>query len=190
MIIDLPVVLECPLSREGNPLQWLGPVPGNPVALRQFTRLEDWREYAVSLSPRGEPPEVIALGYSRTLRVLYLAWLDASVIKLAELAALATLESAIVIRYQRRFKGLEAALKYLVEHAGVTDADLRVVRECGGSVVANLLKASTGGPALSEVRNQLAHGDPFETSPRAGLFEVVRDLTDFMYPPATHSSEI
>lgn len=144
-----------------------------------------WREYVTGLSPLGEPPEVIARGYSRTLRVLYLAWLDASVIKLAELAALANLESAIKCRYHKRFKGLESALNYLVEQVGVTDADLLVVRECSGSVVANLLKMDHGGPALSEVRNQLAHGDPFETMPRAGLFEVVRDLIDFMYPPAS-----
>lgn len=135
----------------------------------------------MGLCPLGEPPEAIARGYARALRVLYLAWLDASVIKLAELAVLASLESAIAIRYHKRFKGLETALAYLIQHGGVNDANLRVVRECGGSVVANLLKASRGGPALSEVRNQLAHGDPFETLPRAGLFEVVRDLTDFMY---------
>lgn len=190
MIIDLPAVLECPLSRKGDPLHWWGPVPGNPVAPRQFIRLEDWREYVTTLCPSGEPPEVIARGYVRTLQVLYLAWLDAPVIKLAELAALANLESAIVVRYQKRFRGLEAALKHLVEHGGVTDADFRMVRECGGAVVANLLKASKGGPALSEVRNQLAHGDPFETLPRAGLFEVVRDLIDFMYPPATHVGAI
>jgi len=183
VIIDLPAVLECPLSREADPLQWWGPVPGNPVVPRQFTRLEDWRAFVTDLCPLGEPPEIIAHGYARTLRVLYLAWLDGSVIKLAELAALANLESTIVIRYHKRFRGLEAALKHLVEQGGVTDTDLRMVRECGRPVLANLLKTDRGGPALSEVRNQLAHGDPFETSPRAGLFEVVRDLVDYMYPP-------
>lgn len=125
------------------------------------------------------------------LRVLYLAWLDDSVIKLAELAALANLEAAIKARYRLKATDmLESALRHLVNEIGVVDSDLRVVRECGGSVVVNLLKASSGGPAVSEVRNQLAHGDPFETLPRAGLFEAVRDLIDFMYPPAAHLCQI
>lgn len=190
MIIDLPAVLECPLLRENDPLRWIGPVSHDPVAVREFTRLDDWRAYVLDLCPLSEPPELIARGYARTMRLLYLAWLDAAVIKLAELVALAALESAIQYRYSKRFRGLEAALRYLIQYGGVTDGDLRVVRDCGGSVVANLVKTGPGGPALSEIRNQLAHGDPFETMPRAGLFEVVRDLLDFMYPPVAQAGVV
>jgi hypothetical protein len=46
------------------------------------------------------------------LRVLYLAWLDDSVIKLAELAALANLEAAIKARHRLKATDmLESALR-------------------------------------------------------------------------------
>ena len=173
-----------PVTREVEPLLIPGPVPGNPVALRQFRYIEEWQQFILSLRLSGHPPQEIQRHYERMLRVLYLAWLDASVIKLAELAALASLEGTIKWRYQpKQFKGLAAALKHLVTDAGVRDSDLRVVRECGGAVISNLLRSSPPDPAsLSEIRNRLAHGSPFELSPWGGLFEVVRDLIDFMYP--------
>lgn len=55
---------------------------------------------------------MIARGYARMLRALYLAWLDDSVIKLAELAALANLEAAIKARYRLKATDmLESALR-------------------------------------------------------------------------------
>jgi hypothetical protein len=177
-----------PITRESNPLLLPGPVPGNPVAMRQFTNIEQWRQYVLGLQLQGKPLQAIRSNYERMLRVLFLAWLDVSVVKLAELAALASLEVAIGRRYDKKFRGLETALKYLIEEIGVTDADLRTFRESGGSVVSNLLrKPQNGGSALSEIRNRLAHGDPFEVTPWSGLFEVVRDLLDFMYPSVPSS---
>ncbi|HEX7326598.1 MAG TPA: hypothetical protein VF292_14810 [Rhodanobacteraceae bacterium] len=160
-----------------------GPVPGNPAAIRGFTELTQWRRFVLDLQLSGRPPDAILQAHERVLRVLYLAWFDGAVIKFAELGALACLEAAISSRYPQKFRGLEQALKYLIPQSGVTDANLRVVRECGGAAIANLVRHSNGGgPALSEIRNQIAHGDPFATLPYGGLFEVVRDLTDFMYP--------
>lgn len=179
-----------PITRESNPLLLPGPIPGNPLALRQFSNIEQWRQYVLGLQLQGQPPQAIRSNYERMLRVLFLAWLDASVVKLAELAALASLEAAIGRRYDKKFRGLETALKYLIEEVGVTDADLHTFRESGGSVVGNLLrKPQNGGSALSEIRNRLAHGDPFEMIPWGGLFEVVRDLVDFIWPYLTEDRE-
>jgi hypothetical protein len=36
-------------------------------------------------------------------------------------------------------------------------------------------------PTLAERRNSLAHGDPFDGPPTAGLLELVRDLINFAY---------
>lgn len=172
--------------RGGDPLLLVGPTPGNPAELQPFTNVEQWRQHILALRLSGTPPEAIKRNHDRMLRVLFLAWLDASLIKLAELAALANLEAASKTRYQLKAAGgLEAALRHLVDQIGVTDADLRLVRECGGTVVSRLLrKPSPDGSSLSEIRNRLAHGDPFETMPWGGLFEVVRDLIDYMYSTA------
>lgn len=184
MGVELLSDFSFPIVRASDPLVLVGPVPGNPAAVLQFTNIEQWRQRVLSLRLSGTPPDAIQRNYERMLRVLFLAWLDASVIKLAELAALASLEVAIKQRYQLKFRGLEPALEHLVDKVGVRDADLRSVRECGGTVVSRLLlKSPPDGTALSEIRNRLAHGDPFETMPWGGLFEVVRDLVDFMYPP-------
>lgn len=36
-------------------------------------------------------------------------------------------------------------------------------------------------PRLADVRNDLAHGFPFDGIPTAGLFELVRDLIEYAY---------
>jgi hypothetical protein len=210
-----------PLFRDANPLQIISPKRGNPTAIFQFTNIEDWRQYVRGLRPRSDIPEIFRRKHDHVLQILFLAWLDSTVIKLAELGALATLEAIIKGRYpKQKFKGLAHALEYLVKCAGVTDEALPIYQETGVHVVQNILgsikacqdkdckvqAAKVSGknlkqclkklkgddckgkyvgsdPGLSEIRNRLAHGDPFESMPWAGLFEVVRDLIDFMYPP-------
>ena len=177
-----------PLVRKTQPLQWVGPIQNNPVGITYFTNIEQWRLYVVSLQFKGVAPEQIRAKHEHVLRVLFLSWLDAAVIKTAEMAVLATLEAAIKMRYpETEIPTLEKALKHLIKHSKVTDNDLPVVRQSGGTVVKNLLRTSKdgSGSGLSEIRNRLAHGDPLEFTPWAGLFEVVRDLVDFMYPNPT-----
>lgn len=158
-------------SREGNPLSWLLSSSDNPVSVRHFRRFDEWREYVVSLFPAGNAPGPLLRNHERVLRTLYLAWIDESVIKLAELGALANLEAAIKERYRSEsFRGLEEALRYLLDQMDARNPEY-----------ANFIKGASG-PALSEIRNRLAHGNPFETLPYAGLFEAVRDLIDLMYP--------
>lgn len=189
-MLELPLDFSSAVILEAGPLLLPGPIQGNPVALRAFSDIEQWREFVLGLQLRGSPPDVVRYNNERMLRVLYLSWLDASIIKLAELAALANLEAAINRRYSKKFRGLEAALRYLVKKGGVTDEALVTVQISGGAIVSNLLSKSKdgSGSGLSEIRNRLAHGDPFEAMPWAGLFEVVRGLIDFMYPaPASRS---
>jgi len=160
-----------PLFRDASPLQIAGPTLDNPATIFQFTNIEDWRQHVRGLRLRGDIPEIFRRKHDHVLQVLFLAWLDSAVIKLAELGALATLEAAIKGRYtDQEFRGLEQALEHLLD--------------TGSPVVQNLLRTSKdgSGSGLSEIRNRLAHGDPFEIMPWAGLFEVVRDLIDFMYP--------
>lgn len=209
-----------PLFRDASPLEIIGPTRGNPTTFFQFTNIEDWRHHVRGLRLRGDIPEIFRGKHDHVLQVLFLAWLDSAVIKLAELGALAVLEAIIKGRYpKQKFKGLAHALEYLVKYGGVTDEALPIYQETGVCAVQNLLgsiltcqdkdckvqaakvsgknlkkclkklkgndckgKYVGSGPSLSEIRNQLAHGDPFETMPWAGLFEVVRDLIDFMYP--------
>ncbi len=174
-----------PLFRDSDPLVIQSPVPGQPTAILQFTNLADWRRHVLGLRLRGATPPIFRRKHDQALQLLFMAWLDVTVIKLAELGALATFEGACKARYpNQEFRGLENALKYLIEHEGLVDEAFRVYRETGGAIVQNLLPTSKdgSGSGFSEIRNRLAHGDPFEILPWCGLFEIVRDLIDFMYP--------
>jgi hypothetical protein len=54
-------------------------------------------------------------------------------------------------------------------------------RRCGPlSKVVGLLTGEIT-PSLAEIRNEMAHGLPFDGFPRAGLLELVRDLIDYAY---------
>jgi hypothetical protein len=191
---DEPLLLDfsIPIFRDTEPLQIVGPVPGNLAAIREFTNLADWRSYVLGLQLRGSVPRAFRRQHNRVLQTLFFAWLNADVIKLAELGALATLEGAIKARYpeikkKKKNPGLEDALTYLVKHGGLNDEALR---ETGACVSQNILpprddrarRLNEGGSSLSEIRNRLCHGDPFEVTPWGGLFEVIRALIDFMYP--------
>jgi hypothetical protein len=181
-----------PLFRDTKPLTVIGPTSGSPASIRQFTELSDWRQHVQGLSLRGNVPVEFRQKYDRALRLLFMAWLDETVIKIAELAALATLEGAIKMKFQKeqfKGKGLAAALKHLLENTDISDADLPIWKETGGAVIDNIWvdgkdksKKSRLYLTLNKIRNRTAHGDPFEEIPWGGIFEVVRDLIDYMYP--------
>jgi hypothetical protein len=54
-----------------------------------------------------------------------------------------------------------------------------MLRRSGGSAI-GLLTGQTK-PSLASIRNDLAHGYPFDGFPYAGLLELVRDLIDYAY---------
>lgn len=84
---------------------------------------------------------------------------------------------------------LHELLEYLVDGDGLTDAQLPFTQRYGGSIVPVLHRegrralngANTARPTLAEVRNSLAHGDPFDGLPWSGLLELVRDLIEYAY---------
>ena len=112
-----------------------------------------------------------------------LAWIDADLIKAAELVALTALELAVTDRYahlyRKRQRSLSVLLKHMVEVDGLTDAAIPMVVRCGGTVIGQLTGETK--PSLSERRNSAAHGDPFDGLPVGGLLELIRDLITYAY---------
>lgn len=86
---------------------------------------------------------------------------------------------------------MASLISYMVEEDGLTDERLPIFRKYdGGSIVRNLYETQDERKArgvalppmnLVERRNRAAHGDPFDTTPAAGLIEVVRDLIEYAY---------
>ncbi|MGY4281049.1 hypothetical protein ACVWXO_000269 [Bradyrhizobium sp. LM2.7] len=120
---------------------------------------------------------------ARAQTLYMLGWVDFSVVKAGELAALTALELALMDRYGARVskgkRSFAALLKYMVESDGLTDAQIPMATRCGGTAVGQLTGETR--PTLAERRNTLAHGDPFEGLPTGGLLELVRDLINFAY---------
>ncbi len=177
-LADEPLLLDfsIPIFRDSDPLQIAAFEPGNPVPVRQFTDLGDWRNHVLKLRLSSAVLKAIRDKHDQVLRTLFMAWFHPDVVKLAELGALAVLERGIRMRYStRKFKaGLTFPLRYLLECGGVRDEDLRTYPGAGVGVVQNLLRAckERSRESLCEIRNRLAHGDPFEITPWAGLFEA------------------
>jgi hypothetical protein len=119
----------------------------------------------------------------RAQTLYLLGWVDFSVVKTGELAALIALELAMMDRYGGRIskskRSFAALLRYMVDSDGLTDAQIPMVVRCGGSAVGQLIGETH--PTLAERRNALAHGDPFDGLPTGGLLELVRDLINFAY---------
>lgn len=76
------------------------------------------------------------------------------------------------------FAGL---LKYMVERDGLTEEQIPINERCGAP--SKVIDRLTGEarPSLSDLRNEFAHGAPFDGLPQAGLLELVRDLIDYTY---------
>jgi hypothetical protein len=197
------------LQRNGSkaPLVIYWPCPGNPTTRLMFSTLPEWRECIAGFDLDLLVPIIILDKYRRAQKLYWLGWIDYDCIKAGELAALVALELALLDRYgckgqaKRARSGgpphLNALLEYMVEHDGLTNEDLPIFRKNGGNVVANLYetrdsweerKGKFGLPPMTlvERRNRTAHGDPFDTSPSAGLIEVVRDLIEYAYRHFIH----
>jgi hypothetical protein len=117
-------------------------------------------------------------------RLLYLlGWIDFSVLKAGELAALIALQLALMDRYggqvSKSKRSFASLLKFMVEKDELTDDRIPMVVRCGGTAVGQLIGATH--PTLAERRNALAHGDPFDGLPTGGLLELVRDLINYAY---------
>jgi hypothetical protein len=171
------------LADREQPVLLAWPTQGNAGGFIQFEKAADWHAFVESLGIDPRIPEIVRAKFARAQTLYLLGWVDFSVVKAGELAALIALELALMDRYggslSKNKRSFAALLKYMVETDGLTDAQIPMVARCGGTALGQL----TGDthPTLAERRNSLAHGDPFDGLPTGGLLELVRDLINFAY---------
>jgi hypothetical protein len=172
-------------DRSSEPLQMIWPVAGNPVGMVAFSTFDQWHSFILQLSLRRIVPDIVRLKFERALRLHLLAWLDFDLIKAGELVALTALELALTDRYGDKVRDKQGKiyfhrlLAYMPKHDGLTDAQMPIVQLSGGTGVGFL--TGKARPTLAEIRNKLAHGDPFDGFPYAGLLSLVCDLIDYAY---------
>jgi hypothetical protein len=162
-----------------------------PSKILKFNDIAEWRDYLDScrLQSRRVHP-IYASQFYVALRTILFAWVDASMIKVAEMAALRALESSLQYSYYQpllaanpprkrqppkqqgqltppeptRF-GLAKYLDYAERHDGL-------------STVYEFSKFKDNVNALNRIRNGLAHGDIFSGFPWGGLLETVREIIE------------
>lgn len=165
------------------PLTLAWPATGNAAVLLHFDRADAWRGFITGLEVDRRAPEIIQRKFARAQTLYLLGWIDLSLIKAGELAALIALELALMDRYggklSKRKRGFAALLKHMVTADGLTDSDIPMAERCGGTAIGQLV--GDVQPTLAERRNTLAHGDPFDGLPTCGLLELVRDLINYAY---------
>jgi hypothetical protein len=171
------------LGNREQPILLAWPIQGNPGGFIQFDKATDWQAFIEGLSIDPCIPEIVRAKFARAQMLYLLGWVDFSVMKAGELAALIALELAVMDRYggciSKNKRSFAALLKYMVDSGGLTDTQLPMVVRCGGTALGQLTGESH--PTLAEHRNSLAHGDPFDGLPTGGLLELVRDLINFAY---------
>jgi len=193
-----------------GPLIMPWPMPGNLGGFLSFATLSEWREFVRQFGLHPAVPLIVSAKFERAQKLYVLAWIDFDLIKAGELIALTALELALTDCYARReaerrrmviAKKIEEEkrkiskgekwwaenasfadlLKYMVDHDGLTEDQVPMNRRCGApSKVLGLLTRDTN-PSLPYIRNDLAHGAPFDGFPWAGMLELVRDLINYAY---------
>lgn len=195
------------LDRADAPFVTPWPQAGNPTAMLPFRHFQEWQAFIEERGLHAAAPRIVGDKFRRAQRLYLLAWLDADLVKAGELVALTALELALTDRYGGFFRQRHAQagnkrkrkqapmlydlLEYLVDGDGLTDAQLPFTQRYGGSIIPVLHRSwathgeSNSGnvsrPTLAEIRNSLAHGDPFDGLPWSGLLELVRDLIEYAY---------
>ena len=176
---------------EGQPGSLRLPWPdGKEVGgLRNFDTFDEWFRTFSELGLTSCVPQVLMEKYGRAQKTFLAAWLDPDLIKAGELVALTALEFAVTERYGHRVTRLPSRKKptfaglldFMVTGDGLTDDLLPFTQKYGGTAVAKLCLNRHIRPTIAEIRNQLAHGHPFDNMPAGGLLELVRDLIDYAY---------
>lgn len=156
---------------------------GRPAGLIQFDRPVQWVAFVDGLGIDPRIPSVVGAKFGRAQKLYLLGWIDADLIKAGELLALTALELALKDRYgdhrPKNDRSFAALLKHMVEADGLGDEQIPMVVRSGGSAIGQITGKTR--PSLSELRNSMAHGDPFDGAPIGGLLELVRDLIEFAY---------
>ncbi len=150
-----------------------------------FATLGEWQDFVLGLSLMRTVPDIVVRKFERAQKLCLLAWLDFELMMPAELTAFTALELALRDRYGDRVKdkkgniNFHRLLAYMPEKDGLTDDKLPINRRSGGITVGFLTGANR--PTFAEIRNDLAHGYPFDRGPYGGLIEQIRDLIDYAY---------
>lgn len=171
-------------ARRDLPLALPWPAPDNPAGFIEFSTPTQWRTFVSSLGLPQGIPEIVAAKFRRAQMLYFLAWLYTDLIKAGELTALATLELALNDRYGEKvrkrgaYRSFAELLAYMIQD-GLTDDKIPMVKRSGGSAIGFL--NGDVKPSLAELRNNQAHGDPFDGFPVGGLLELVRDLIAYAY---------
>jgi len=184
-------------KREEQPLIISWPVPGCPGRICTLTRPEEWLQMVESVTLNPKVPDIISRKYHRAQRLYAYGWLEFDFIKAGEFVAITALESALRDRYlQPQSTGgqpptLSRLLEKLVTKDGASDGSIPFAKKYGVSVIPSLLprrrkngaavSVDLGGYRLAEIRNEMAHGDPFDGLPWSGLLELIRDLIEYAY---------
>ncbi len=164
-------------------LPW--PLDGVPAGWLEFHTPEQWHSFVASLGLPNYIPEVVAAKYRRAQMLYFLAWLYGDLIKAGELVALTALELTLRDCYGHTVKGRRgqepdfATLLRCLQKDGLTNEKIPMVRRSGGHAIGFV--TGKNKPSLADRRNDLAHGDPFDAMPCAGLLELVRDLIVYAY---------
>jgi hypothetical protein len=187
---DFLDAVEFAVDRSSDPLVVRWPMPGHLNSVRSFDTFAAWRRFVLHFSLHPSLPKVVAVKFERAQKLYLLAWIDPDLIKAGELVAMTALELALRDRRSVAEKAKDAntkkpsfaaLLKDMVALDGLTDDQLPMKQRYGYSftVVAQLTGETR--PSLADIRNRLAHGDPFDGLPWSGLLELVRDLIDYAY---------
>lgn len=184
-------------KREDEPLVISWPIPGHLDRICSLTHPQDWIEMVESVILSPKVPDIISRKYRRAQRLYAYGWLEFDFIKAGEFVAITTLESALRDRYSRlqsiggQPPALSRLLEYLVAKDGASDGSIPFAKKYGVSVIPSLLprqrkrgaaaSVDIGGYRLTEIRNKMAHGDPFDGLPWSGLLELIRDLIEYAY---------
>lgn len=162
------------------------PMPGSLGGFVSFETFERWKDFVAALSLHDRIPTIVSAKYARAQKLMLLAWIDADLLKAAEMIGLTALELALIDRYKpqavKKFGNATFAhlLRYMPACDGLTDDKVAMNIRCGGGTVVGLLTGERS-PSLADIRNEGAHGFPFDGFPRSGLLELVRDLIEYAY---------
>ncbi|TBC25603.1 hypothetical protein ELH33_33040 (plasmid) [Rhizobium ruizarguesonis] len=178
--------------------RWLPwPIAGNPGGQVHFASYGEWETFFLRFDLHVAVPDIVRKKFARAMKLHLLAWVDLDLIKAGELVAWTALELALTDVYKHRIvekrrvaaalKGKEPServnlselLRHMEKNDGLTDANIPLVQKSGGSVIGRF--SGTQQPALNQLRNDLAHGYPFDGLLQSGLIELLRDLIEYAY---------
>src|SRR5271165_1009335 len=80
-------IFEIPTDRSGSPMQLVWPQLGIPAAILEFSTLQEWRSFMLSMSINSRIHRPTREKYERAWNFYYMGWVNYDFIKGGELAA-------------------------------------------------------------------------------------------------------